>query len=586
VIACGLSLRARLFYAFALITVIAAALPALTFHNTLRQERLALAEQEAARQISFVSHMLENPGDAFQVEKIFDAARGEDWRLTLVDAQGRVIHDSQVPPAEVPRMDNHADRPEIEAAMNRGRGVSVRHSNTLGPDMVYVAVSLRNGQALRAAVPMGSLRQGLEKTFSSVSFSILCVSLFCLLLSFFIASRVRRGMEDMTAAVCSIAGARPHLRLRQVPGGEFLPLARAVNLMADAVEEHMRTTSDQQSQLAAILDSMHEGVLVLDPAGRIRGRNKALDGMFPSAAGAEGKPLIEGVPVPALQRAVEAFLERGAGGGGETVHFEWPNGRFLVAGLSRPAQRNETLGAVIVLHDATELMRLERIRRDFVANVSHELRTPLTVVAGYAETMMTSGDLQPEYRNFAEIIRKHAAALDGVLRNMLDLSRIENRYEPVELTRANALDALENALAACKTQAESKNIVFPMTLDTRPVLANIPLLTQVFRNLLENACRYSPAGGQVRIASRMEGKEALFTVSDDGPGIPRKDLPRIFERFYQVKKERNSGTSGIGLAICKHIIERHGGRIWAESPHGNAATAMLFTLPAAPEQQN
>jgi len=589
VIRFGLSLRVKLFCAFALITAIAAGSSVLSFRDTLYNERLELAESEALGQAVFFGKLLEE-NDAQGIEKLFHGARGQSLRLTLIDRQGKVLQDSQVLPEEIPLMDNHADRPEIEKAMTHGQGTALRYSPSLKFEAVYAATTLSNGQMLRAAVPLGDIRRGLEKTFSSISLSILGITLFCILLSMLITDQVRRALENMTAVISSIAGAKTHLRLRQVPGREFLPLAQAVNSMADAIEKHLHTVNDQQSQLSAILDSMHEGVLVLDPAGRIRGWNKALDEMFPTAAAAEGKALIEGLAVPALQRAVDEFLNknenRRLAPNNKTVHFEWPSGRFLVAGLSSPTKSTDTVGAVIVIYDATELMRLERIRRDFVANVSHELRTPLTVVAGYAETMMTSGDLRPEYRHFSETIHKHALALDGVLRDMLALSKIENRHEAMELVPASARDALENALSSCRTQAESKNITFSLDLASVSVLANLPMLTQVFRNLLENACRYSPAGEHIRIISRQNGAEALFTISDNGPGIPKGDLARIFERFYQVKKERNSGTSGIGLAICKHIIERHGGRIWAESPYGDAATAMLFTLPAAPQQED
>jgi two-component system phosphate regulon sensor histidine kinase PhoR len=265
----------------------------------------------------------------------------------------------------------------------------------------------------------------------------------------------------------------------------------------------------------------------------------------------------------------------------EAVHFELPAGRFLVARLALPVERNAFLGAVIVIHDVTPIMRLERARRDFVSNVSHELRTPLTAIVGYAETLLTSEDLREEYRNFAGVIHKHATALDRIINDMLALARVENGREPIPFAPTDAAAALECALSACREQADAKGVTFAVKLDAAPVLANAQLLTQVFRNLLENACRYSPVGGEIRIASRRDGEEVLFTLADSGPGIPREELPRIFERFYQIKKERNSGTSGIGLAICKHIIERHGGRIWAESPYGDAATAMLFTLPAA-----
>jgi two-component system phosphate regulon sensor histidine kinase PhoR len=566
--------------------IVALGLPALFARNALYRERVDLAAQHALFQASFVRRILETGLDENQVQGLFDAARELSLRLTRTDASGRVLRDSHVGARSLPDMDNHDDRPEVAEARSKGSGISLRHSNTLGVDAVYAAVPLADGGVLRVASPMADVRRGFEEEASSLGVSIAGVAGLCLLLSFVVTGRVRAAVGNMAEVVASISRDRGSRRLREVPGREFLPLAYAVNCMADNIEAYVRSTKDQQTQLENILDSMREGVLVLGPSGNIRRWNKALAAMFPDVVTAAGKPLIEGLPVPALQRRMNALL--GCGGSAresfaddDAIQFELPAGRFLVAHFSSPVEENESLGAVVVVYDATELMRLENVRRDFVANISHELRTPLTAITGYAETLLTSEDLPAEYREFAGIIHKHASMLARIISDLLALAKIENARENIALAPVNAGAALEDALEACRKQAESKNITFFIELAENCVLANAPLLTQVFRNLLENACRYSPSGGEVSISSRKEGEKVLFTVADNGSGIPAEVLPRIFERFYQEKKERNSGTSGIGLAICKHIIERHNGRIWAESPHADKSTAMLFTLSAA-----
>ncbi|MDR2124282.1 MAG: PAS domain-containing sensor histidine kinase [Desulfovibrio sp.] len=610
------SLQGRLFLCFALVTAIAAILPALFYRDALYKERQDIAGQQALSHASLVRSFLESRPGEERIQELFDAAGEMSLRLTLIDAAGQVTHDSRIGRDKLPEMDNHDDRIEVAEARSKGTGLSFRHSNSLGIEAAYAASALRDGEILRVAVPLADIRRGADREFSFLSTLVAGAAAFCLLLSVFITRRVRAGMEEMTEAVESVSLGKTHSRLHDVPGREFLPLAEAVNRMADMIEDFVRTTGDQRRQLESVLDSMHEGVLVLGPTGKVRRWNRALAALFPAVAQGEGKPLIESLPVPALQRRVDGLLAAGAGASGlradsplpagitlqgeasnhkgnfgaappapeceDAVHFELPPGRFLVAHLAAPVERNASLGAVIVVYDATQIMRLERARRDFVANVSHELRTPLTAVAGYAETLLTSEDLQPEYRNFAGVIHKHAVALGRIVGDMLALTRIENEREAVRPVPADAGAALEQALSFCREQADAKGITFAVTLDAGIVLADAALLAQVFRNLLENACRYSPPGGEIRVVSRREGEEALFIVADNGPGIPREALPRIFERFYQVNRERNSGTSGIGLAVCKHIIERHGGRIWAESPYGGAATAMLFTLPAAP----
>jgi two-component system phosphate regulon sensor histidine kinase PhoR len=413
------------------------------------------------------------------------------------------------------------------------------------------------------------------------------VAAVCLLLSIVITRRFRDGIDTMAEVVADIARNRGGRRLLKVPGKEFLPLAYAVNRMSENIEEYVAATTDQHTQLEVILDSVHEGILVLGPSGNIRRFNRAVQTLFPSIGEALGKQLIEGIPVPALQRRVDDMLQGQAPGknaGGhedDAVHFEL-DGRFLVAHLSRPVERNHPLGAVIVIYDATYIMRLERVRRDFVANVSHELRTPLTAITGYAETLMGLEEMGPAHRNFAAVIHKHARMLARVISDLLTLARIEDTREKIRLAPVDPREALNEAIRLCAEQAERKKLRFVVEQEGEcAVMGDASLLSQVFRNLLENACRYSPDGGEIVISGAVHGKEMLFSVKDQGVGIPREDLSRIFERLYQVKKQRNSGASGIGLAISKHIIERHGGTIWAESPYEGFSTAMLFTLPTA-----
>ncbi len=586
------SLQSRLFWAFALVTAIAAALPALFYRNALYEDRLRLAGDEGLAQARFAKSLLDTRPTKDQINRLFESVKSMALRMTLADASGNVLRDSHIAPEALPAVDNHNDRPEIESARRTGQGVSMRHSDSLGIDTVYAAVPLADGGIVRMGVPVADIRRGFEAEVSSLGLVIAGVAGFCLALSIIITDRVRKVLSSMTEVVKSMSLGKGR-RLYDVPGKEFVPLAEAVNRMADDIAEYVRTSSDQKSQLEAILNSMHEGVLVLGPSGNIRRRNKAMEKLFPAVARADGRQLIEAVPVPALQRRVDELLRARDDGEeqaaalmenneDDSVHFELPAGRFLVAHLSRPVESTESLGAVIVVYDATEIMRLERMRRDFITNVSHELRTPLTAISGYAETLMDLENTDDKNRLFAGIIHKHATSLARVINDLLSLARVENAREDIRLVPTDPQKALEEALSACRAQTDQKSLRVISDMESAPLVrGNAALLAQTFRNLLENACRYSPEGSQVRVAAKRDGSNVIFTVADNGPGIPPDELPRIFERFYQVEKGRNSGSAGIGLAICKHIIERHGGRIWAESPHEDAATAMLFTLPAA-----
>ena len=587
------TLQARLFWAFALVTAIAVSLPIILSHNSLYQERLEQQGRQALLQISVIKGILDAGADDSQIKALLDAVKDSGSRLTITAKNGRVTYDSHIEGGAVLEMDNHNDRPEIEAAMAGGKGVSLRHSNTLGIDAMYAAVLLADGGILRLGTPMAGIRRSLEKPLETLGVTLICVALLCLVLSVFITRRFRSGIDEMAEVVAAIARNKGGKRLLKVPGREFLPLAASVNRMAENMEEYVATTTDQQTQLEVILESMHEGVLVLGPSGNIRRYNRALLSLFPAVESAMGKQLIEGIPVPSLQRKVEDLLRseneavEGISPGisnshdDNALHFEL-EGFFLVAHLSRPVENIQSLGVVIVVYDATHIMRLERVRRDFVANVSHELRTPLTAISGYAETLMGIEELEPAHRNFAGIIHKHAQMLGKVINDLLALARIEDTREKIQMAPVDPLLPLHEAMRLCADQAVARHLRFVIKMEENVlVMGNPSLLTQVFRNLLENACRYSPEGSEIAVSGSVNRKEMIFSVKDQGPGIPRQELTRIFERLYQVKKQRNSGSSGIGLAISKHIIERHGGRIWAESPYRGFATAMRFTLPVA-----
>ncbi|MDL2269029.1 hypothetical protein LJC71_01600 [Desulfosarcina sp. OttesenSCG-928-A07] len=577
------ALRTRLFLAFSAVTLIAALLPAVLTRNTLYNDRMALAGKEALARAVFAKSVLDADPDPQVMDRLFHTARQLSCRMTLTDASGQVVRDSHIDMPHLSELDNHGDRPEIEEARTKGHGISLRHSNSLGVDAVYAAVLLENGGILRMAVPAADVRRDLETEFTFLGTVVVGVIFFCLLLTALITKHVQKAVGSMAEVVASISRDKRFRRLRQVPGKEFLPLAHAVNTMADTIEAYVQTTQDQHGQLESILECMHEGVLVLSPGGTVRRWNKAIAALFPDIGKAEGKPVIEAVPVPALQDGVDDLLglDTPTRAPARTVQFELPPGRFLVAHLTRPLHSLDSLGVIIVIYDATEIMRLGAMRRDFVSNVSHELRTPLTAIRGYAEILMLAEDLPEERRAFAAVIHHHAAALSKLISDLLVLARIENDPERIEAVPVDASTAFADAVAHCREKADAKGLGLETQFDPRLVLANASLLSQVFRNLLENACRYAPENSIIRIASGVQGTNMHFSVSDNGPGIPKEALTRIFERFFQVREERNSGTSGIGLAICKHIIERHGGGIWAESPHASWATAILFTLPLA-----
>ena len=579
------SFQTKLFLAFSLVTILASILPGVFSSRTLYEDRLELAVKQAQTQAKIFKSILQSNPSKEQLRLILQSARELSLRVTIMDKSGKVLEDSSFEEEMTSSLDNHKDRIEIEKAEQYGEGVSIRHSNSLNVDLIYVAQSLDDGKILRVAIPLANIKNSYQTEVSFLSFMVLGVIFFCLLLSIFLASRIRKSVGEMAKVVESISLGNYHIRLREVPGRELQPLADSVNRMAKNIEKQIETSTLQQVQLETILDSLSEGVLVLDHSGQVYKYNPALEKLFPKITRDWiGKQPIEAIPIPELQVQVEKMLQNPQTDSemmrNISFEFELPSRRSVIVYISRPAKPNPFLGAVVVFYDATKIIRLERVRSDFVSNVSHELRTPLTAIASSAEILMEMKNIDEEYKKFPEIIYKHATSLSRMVSDLLTLARVENDEEAIELTEVSPIPALNEAIGFCQTSLDEKKCKIDIKIPEKAILkANSFLLTQVFRNLLENACRYSQEYGVITITGETAGNFMQFTVADTGEGIPAQYLKRVFERFYQVDKVRSKTSSGLGLSICKHIVERHGGRIWAESPFKGKGTAIMFTIP-------
>lgn len=663
------SFRTRIFYGMLAVALVSIAVAVFYGKAWFEKAQLESARERLVRETVLAGAILDRLGDhtsgLSQLAAILDMP---EERLSLLNSKGSVLGDTAPGAQPVTRLDNHADRPEVREAMAGRAGFTIRPSGTLGTDLAYAAVALQNGDILRVSVPLVSLRQIIDSQLAVFTrIGIITVAL-SLVLAGLLSGALRRSLSQMVSVVEAISLGNFQRRLRRIPGREFAPLADAVNRMAENIEEHIRAAAEQTAQLESILDTMSDGVLVLGPRGRIRRCNRALAREFPDAASALGAQVVEVIPSPPLQNAVDDLMAEaearnharqralalaasvaqdypelvadgrpavksaapaadgatqaqtagaqntGAAAGlamqdsvapdlegfedGEDgrdeglsaesgrmqryLHLELPSGQVMSVCISLPTsadtEKGGQLGAVAVFHDITELMRLERVRRDFVANVSHELRTPLTAIQGYAETLI-SLDGPPECRRFGEIILKNGSYLSRMVEDLLTLARLEGKSGSLELGPVDPREALAQATGMCREVLERRRCKVESQIppDCR-VMASQPHLTQVFRNLLENAGRYAPEGGSIRVSARRAGDSVIFRVTDDGPGIPKQDLERIFERFYQVERHRGQASTGLGLAICKHIIERHGGSIRAESPAPDGNTALVFTL--------
>ncbi len=505
-------------------------------------------------------------------------------RVTLIDPRGVVLADSQHDPET---MENHANRPEVQEAKQKQIGKSIRHSATLNRDLCYVALLVRYrdepGHVLRLAVPLEELDTAIAAVRSRILGTSLLAAGLALAIAYFfsrsLSGRVRR-LEEFAEGLVDA-----HFSKAPLPAedDELGALARSLNRMAAQLRDLVEQLSLESSRREAILASMVEGVLAVDSDLRVTFCNDSFARAVAAPAPvAERLPLVDLVRDPGLIDLLGRVLRSGESQS-ERVELSAAPGRAFeveAAPLAAPSGR----GAIAILHDITELERLERVRKDFVANVSHELRTPLTAIRGYAETLL-EGALEDHQNNrrFVEIIKSHAIRLDNIARDLLTLSELESGKAPSEPERCSVREALESGLRTVESEARLRGVdLRPGPVEEADVKADPMRLEQALVNLLDNAVKFNRPGGEVRAEACLtsDGKVRI-SVSDTGIGIPSRDLPRIFERFYRVDKARSRDVSGtgLGLSIVKHIVERMNGTVAVESELGKGST-FTVVLPA------
>ena len=509
-------------------------------------------------------------------------------RVTVVATDGAVLADSSVTSAELPRLENHRSRPEIIQALDSGRGADIRASQTTGARTFYVALTLISPQrgataaspVVRVGFPLTTMEDHIRAIQQDLAVAFGIAFLAALALSIFLARSITGPLAEMASVAGQLAGGTRGVRIHATSRDEVGFLATTLNHMTDQLEAKIQEVSEDRAQLLAMLTAMIEGIMVLDYRGVILQVNPAFERMFAlGRSDWRGRPYGEVIRHEGLSELVSRVLQTRTGEGKEITLF--PSGRCLRIEASMAGGRNENEAcAVLVFHDITELRRLEKIRKDFVANVSHELRTPLTSIKGYVEALIDGGKDDPgTTAQFLDIILRQSNRLNLILDDLLQLSQIESgqvllRKDPVDLR-----SVLERTVAFIKPLADKKHHTVAATLPAQVplVVGDEERLVQVFINLFENAVKYTPDGGAITVELERSsnhrkpelGDAIEVRVSDSGIGIPEADRPRVFERFYRVDKARSRelGGTGLGLAIVKHIVEGHAGLVWVEGNH-------------------
>jgi two-component system phosphate regulon sensor histidine kinase PhoR len=538
--------------------------------------RALLVEKQIA------AHLI--PLDAAEVDAICkEFGKQSATRITVILPSGQVIGDSRETPRQ---MDNHADRPEIVMALKGKPGQSIRYSNTLRQQMIYVAVPLQRNQStlgvIRTSVPITSIKGELRSIQTKIALGGLLIAVLAAWISLLISRRIIRPIEEMKNGTDRFANGDLTHRLATPASEELASLAEALNQMAAQLDRRIKTIVSQRNELETVLASMLEGVVAIDNEERIININAAAAGFFDcNPEECPGRNLQEVIRNSALQLFVRKSISSKVPKEDDISLYH--NGEKTLHLQSSPLldANKEHIGTLVVFDDVTHLRRLEDMRRDFVANVSHEIKTPLTAIKGFVETLRLGDvDKPEESERFLGIIQKHVDRLSFIVEDLLSLSRIEQEDErkAIQIEKGKILDVFKSAIQICRSKAEEKKIdIHPICEAQLTSWFDSSLLEQAVVNLLDNAIKYSEPNSTIHLKANLKDAEVKIIVKDRGIGIAKKHLPRLFERFYRVDKarSRNLGGTGLGLAIVKHIAQAHGGNVTVESTLGEGS---VFTI--------
>lgn len=504
-----------------------------------------------------------------------------DARVTLIRADGVVIADSAADPAE---MENHADRPEVRAALSGTESTQMRGSSTLGGEMLYAAVPVRSGGQVigcaRLAVDASAVAANIAIIQRRLVTFTLAVILAAAALTLLLTEYTIRPLHRLTGAARQMsAGSFPQLEARRGSRDEIAILEHTFNEMSAQIQGKVEELEAERAKLDSVLANMTDGVLIVDPDNRVSLINPAAAGILNiETEHVHGRTLIE---VGRQYQLVDLLQRTRRDGKTNTVTLEANQGRAFIQAIASPLSQQAASSVLILLQDFTRLRRLETVRRDFVSNVSHELRTPLAALKSLVETLQEGAiDDPPAAQRFLQRMDYEIDNLIQLVQELLELAKIESGRVPLEKETVSPHELIRKAVERMQLQAERAGLTLNIDVpaDLPDVLADRARMEQVVVNLVHNAIKFTPPGGMIRVNARREAATVTFSVSDTGAGIAPADLNRIFERFYKTDPARSGGGTGLGLSIARHLVEAHGGRIWAESQLKTGST-FFFTLP-------
>ncbi len=592
----------RLLIIYAAIVIPIIAILSLILDQQVEAHLIERNEQHLSREATLIARLIEQAGPIQDWDRFSDALvlgrglnTGDGIRVTLIDVKGRVMGDSEVGASALGALELHGTRPEVKEALERGVGRAVRSSDTLGAPLIYIArridpASARGPRVVRLACAQDA-HVAVQARVRQLLWLGALVTVLTVLLAGFMTSRViSRPMAEISAASWRIASSVQPASIDVDRDDELGVLAHSINALSSHLTARLAQAESDKALMSTILDGMAEGVVAADAEGRIMLLNPVARHLLGlEEAEVIGMPLKEIHGAPELMGAMDEATRGGAAINREMV-LQRVYALHLAMAVAPLRQSDQIQGAVAVLHDITALRRLERIRRDFVANVSHELRTPLATITGYAETLLAGPfELDAMAREFVETIERHIKRLNLLVSDLLTLARIEADGAQPTLRPVSIRAVLAEVIDAVQPKADQRDVELDIKLSKRPwALADSRALTQVLRNLIENGINYSNPGGHVVVRTRraLNGR-LLIAVEDRGIGIEPAHLMRIFERFYRVDtgRSREVGGTGLGLAIVKHLVQAMNGDIDVTSTPGKGSTFTISLKAAEPPRR-
>ncbi len=583
-----MTFRTRTFVAVLIASTLALAASTTLVSSSLRRAMLGDIEESLLRQVRLAAELLADrdalpspDAEASVLASLIGA------RVTFIRVDGVVIGDSDVSDQALDRVDNHLMREEIQEALATGTGVGTRRSSTTGNETMYAAASVRRGAVafVRIGLPLTSVEQRLADTrtlaWTGLGVGLLAALLITWATSAWLSRRVR-AIADLAARYRQGDFSRPS---RDFGRDEIGAVARVLDETARDLGARLEDVARERAHMDAVLQGMVEGAVLVNRSGKLVISNPAVRTMLRLPDAPEGRHFLEVVRHPEVAAQLSAALA-GARPTPAEVQLDHESRRSFIA-RAVPVDAERDGGAVLVLHDVTELRQADQVRRDFVANVSHELRTPLTAIRGYVEALMDAPADPEQAQKFLTIIARHAARMERLVTDLLRLARLDARQETLQRAQCQIRSLLSAVVADMDTAITQRGVTVTTVIDPRAdtTYGDPAKLHDVFRNLLENAINYSSEGGAITMSATRSDNAIDVSVSDRGPGIPEADIGRIFERFYRVDRSRtrDPGGTGLGLSIVKHLVELHGGRVSARNREGGGACVLVHLPDAAPD---